>query len=210
MSFKSYVAPLVTTSKPLTAIDVASAVTAVAGVPMVVQLLLTPEVPEPAPAFTVTSSAPAVVVADVGHNNSLNILGLSVGSADITVTAGGVSKVVSVTVEKYPDLVKLVYPPVPVIPATAIALTASSKTITTLQQFDLSALVTPYNFNVGTVLWSSSDADIADVADISYIEHRTGIYRTGHTATIRGMKAGTATITATIGAVSASCTVTVA
>lgn len=210
MSFKSYVAPLKATSRPLTAISAAATATVTEGIPTVVQLELKPERPEPAPSLAVTSSDPTIAVAGLSHNNAICVLGIAAGSADITVDAGGgLSAVIAVTVEAVPTPIPVAFLPHRNIPATGLAITANAKTLTTLQQFDISAIVTPYDFNVDTVIWSSSDSSVAIVADISRIEHRTGIYRGGHTATIRGIKPGTATITANIGTFNANCAVTV-
>ncbi len=74
-----------------------------------------------------------------------------------------------------------------------ISLDATTKTLPRLEEFVLKATVS----NGKTVTWSSSDPTIASVtAD-------------GNKATVKGLKTGTATITAKIGDVTATCEVTV-
>ncbi|RHO66568.1 T9SS C-terminal target domain-containing protein [Parabacteroides sp. AF48-14] len=74
-----------------------------------------------------------------------------------------------------------------------ISLDATTKTLPRLEEFVLKATVS----NGKTVTWSSSDPTIASVtAD-------------GNKATVKGLKVGTATITAKIGDVTATCEVTV-
>ena len=75
-----------------------------------------------------------------------------------------------------------------------ISLDATSKTLPRTEEFVLKATVSPSG---KTVTWSSSDPTIASVtAD-------------GNKATVKGLKVGTATITAKIGDVTATCQVTV-
>lgn len=75
-------------------------------------------------------------------------------------------------------------------PCTAIALSESSKTVTTLGNFTLTAAVTPAD-TTDEVLWSSSNESVATVAD--------GV------VTVVGL--GSATITATCGEQTATCAV---
>lgn len=75
-----------------------------------------------------------------------------------------------------------------------ISLDATAKTLPRLEEFALKATVSPAG---QTVTWSSSDPTIASVtAD-------------GNKATVKALKVGTATITAKIGSVTATCEVTV-
>lgn len=75
-----------------------------------------------------------------------------------------------------------------------ISLDATEKTLPRLEEFVLKATVSPAG---QTVTWSSSDPTIASVtAD-------------GNKATVKALKVGTATITAKIGSVTATCEVTV-
>lgn len=75
-----------------------------------------------------------------------------------------------------------------------ISLDATAKTLPRLEEFVLKATVSPAG---QTVTWSSSDPTIASVtAD-------------GNKATVKALKVGTATITAKIGSVTATCEVTV-
>lgn len=78
--------------------------------------------------------------------------------------------------------------------ATTITLDATTKVLPRTETFVLTATVTPAG---QTVTWSSSDPAIASVtAD-------------GNKVTVKALKVGEATITATIGSVTASCVVTV-
>ncbi len=75
-----------------------------------------------------------------------------------------------------------------------ISLDATTKALPRLEEFVLEATVSPSG---KTVTWSSSDPTIASVtAD-------------GNKVTVKGLKVGTATITAKIGDVTATCEVTV-
>lgn len=200
-----------TTNVPLTAIGFGSGrkVTIFQSIPYSAHIQLTPENPYPAPQIVVTSSNATIAVASLVHGDRLSILGLSPGTANITVTAGAFTASLAVTVIAIPAIAPIVYPVKPAIPATAIDLTLSAKTISPLLQFDLGALITPRDFNVSSLAWISSDPSIAEVTDFSYVEHNTGINRLGHVATIRGISSGTATITASIAGVKANCVVTV-
>lgn len=209
MSFKTYVAPLVTTSVPLTGFRVASDLTIKEGTPALLSLELTPSVPYPSPAFTVTSSDPTVAVAGIVHNHQLAVIGVSPGTADVTIASGGLSSTVSITVDAYAPPVFPAYVPPARVPSTSIALTVGSRTVTPRIQFDIGAIILPSNWNEDALTWSTSNAAVAIIADESYKENRTGISRIGNIATVRAIAAGTATITATVGANSATCTVTV-
>lgn len=75
-----------------------------------------------------------------------------------------------------------------------ISLDATTKALPRLEEFVLEATVSPSG---KTVTWSSSDPTIASVA------------ADGNKVTVKGLKVGTATITAKIGDVTATCEVTV-
>lgn len=76
------------------------------------------------------------------------------------------------------------------IPCTGVSLSDSTKTVTNVTPFTLTATLTPEN-TTDTLYWSSSDTDVATVS--------------GGVVTIVGV--GTATITATCGSQSATCTI---
>lgn len=76
------------------------------------------------------------------------------------------------------------------VPCTAISLSESSKTVTTVTPFTLTATKTPAN-TTDAVYWSSSDTDVVTVNN--------------GTVTVVGV--GTATITATCGAQTATCSI---
>ena len=212
VSFKTYVKPIVTTSIPLKGLSVGQAgrtLEILEGIPASAKVDFQPANAYPLPKVTAVSSDGTVVAVDFSGDGFLSLLGLKAGSATITLSSGAVTATLAVVVSAVPAIIPPVYTPPARIPATAIALTENAKTVAPNIQFDIGALVEPYGFNSQTVLWSSSDSSIAVVADVSLIEHRTGINRLRYVATIRPIKIGTATITATIGALSASCTVTV-
>ena len=75
-----------------------------------------------------------------------------------------------------------------------ISLDATTKTLPRNEEFVLKATVSPSD---KTVTWSSSDPTIASVT------------ANGNSATVKALKVGTATITAKIGDVTATCEVTV-
>lgn len=101
------------------------------------------------------------------------------GSVKITATAGGISADCSVTVK-----------PVPV---SSILIDPVSMEIEEGQSFTITAEVQPENATDKTVVWKSSDESVATVTD----------------GVVTAVAAGSATITATSGDVSAKCSVTV-
>lgn len=185
------------------------------GVPYLAFLGLEPLVPFPDPDIVVTSSKSEVAIADRTHGTGVSIVGQSLGNATITAKSGSLTAEIKVTVVARPLLSSPMSNPVSdpstvvAVPATAISLDSVAKTISTVLQFDIGATVTPSNFNEGALTFVSSDSGIACVAATSGIVNRTGIVRTGHVATVRGISPGTATITAAIGSVTATCVVTV-
>lgn len=109
-----------------------------------------------------------------------NITALATGTTEITATAGSVSAVCKVTVEG--------------VKVSEIKLDKTSVSLKAGETAQLTAVVTPDNAADKTVTWTSSDEKIATVAD----------------GKITAVAPGTATITATAGGKSATCTVTVA
>jgi len=109
-----------------------------------------------------------------------NITALAAGTTEITATAGSVSAVCKVTVEG--------------VKVSEIKLDKTSVSLKAGETAQLTAVVTPDNAADKTVTWTSSDEKIATVAD----------------GKITAVAPGTATITATAGGKSATCTVTVA
>ena len=146
------------------------------------QSLTATVMPEDATDKSVTWSSDNTSVADV--TSSGVITAKSPGTATITVKTNDGGK----TAKCYVDV------KAKVIPVAGISLNSSSTTLNVGQTQTLTATVTPSNATDKTVSWSSSDATIAYVD--SY-------------GTVRAISAGTATITATAGEVSAECIVTV-
>jgi uncharacterized protein YjdB len=214
MSFKTYIPEIVTTDIPLDDLGFGQgkakpAVAITAGVPYLAGLRTEPLAPFPIPEIEIVSSDPETADATVDINFNVTIQGRKPGKATITATCGKLETSIDVTILEPLPIVKKRAAPVPLIPATAIELTYDTKEITPLLQFDLGASLIPSNANEGSVVWLSDDADIAEIADIGGQENRTGVNRYGRVATIRGVSPGTTNVTAIIGAVSASCLVTV-
>ncbi len=109
-----------------------------------------------------------------------NITALAVGETEVIATAGSVSAVCKVTVEG--------------VKVSEVKLDKTSVSLKAGETAQLTATVTPDNATDKTVTWTSSNEKIATVAD----------------GKITAVAPGTATITATSGDKSATCTVTVA
>ena len=105
---------------------------------------------------------------------------LKAGTATITATCGSVSATCKVTV--------------PSVPVTSVTLDSKNKEIIIGSTTTLTATVTPSYATNNSVSWTTSDAAVATVTS-------KGV--------VTGISAGTATITASAGEKSASCTVTV-
>ena len=129
---------------------------------------------------TVTWSSSNEDVATVDASGK--VTGVSEGSATITASAGGKSASCEVKVTAA------------VIPVSGITLNRDTATINEKGTITLTATVSPDNATNPDVTWTSSDEDVATV-DAS--------------GKVTGVKAGTATITASAGDKSASCVVTV-
>jgi len=81
------------------------------------------------------------------------------------------------------------------VPVTGVSLSATSRTLTTGGNFNITATVAPSNATYRTIFWSSSDPSIASV---------------NNNGTVTAIRSGSATITAaTAEGISASCAVTV-
>ena len=110
------------------------------------------------------------------------IKGISAGSTTITATAGGKSATCVVTVKSE------------VVEVTGITLTSTELSLAVGESHTLTATVSPSNATDKTVSWQSSNSSVADVSS-------SGV--------VKGVSAGSATITATAGGKSATCVVTV-
>lgn len=110
------------------------------------------------------------------------IVAVKEGTATITAAAAGLTSVTcTVTVKK-------------AVPATAIALDKTTATVKVGSSTLLAVVTTPENADKPVVVWTSSDVTVATVVD----------------GAVKGIKAGTATITATVaGLTPATCVVTV-
>lgn len=108
------------------------------------------------------------------------VTGISVGSTTITATVGNFTSHCVITVQA--DTVAI----------TGITLNSEVETVLVGSTVTLTATLTPANANT-TVIWSSSNSAVATV----------------NNGAVRGISAGTATITATAGAYSAQCVITV-
>lgn len=109
------------------------------------------------------------------------VTGVKAGTATITASAGGKTATCSVKVTEQS------------VSVTAVKMSEDKLTVETGKTAALSATVEPSNATDKSVTWSSSDTSVATVSG----------------GTVTGVKAGTATITATAGGKSASCVVTV-
>ena len=109
------------------------------------------------------------------------VTSVGAGNATITATSGALSANCSVTVTPA------------IVPVTGITLNESNINLTVGQNSTLTATITPNNATDKTVTWTSSDESVATVVD--------GI--------VTSVGAGNVTITATSGALSTNCSVTV-
>lgn len=108
------------------------------------------------------------------------VTGVSVGTATITASCGGISATCEVTVTE--------------VVAESIILNEEEISLIENESFQLTATIVPENTTDQTVLWSSSDNKVATVSEDGLVT---------------GISAGTATITASYGEVSATCEVIV-
>lgn len=129
---------------------------------------------------TVTWSTTDASVATVSTSGVVNAVGL--GSCTIQATAGGKSATCAVTVVEA------------TIPVSSITLNTTSLSLTVGDTQSLTATVLPENATDKTVTWSSNDTGVATVST-------SGL--------VTAVSAGTATITASAGGKSATCSVTV-
>lgn len=113
---------------------------------------------------------------------STNIEALNIDQTDGN-TLSFENKTVNVTVQEVPTTVEV----------ASVALDKTTASIEVGKTITLTATVLPTNATNKTVTWTSSDTSIATVSN----------------GTVTGVKAGTATITASAGTKSATCTVTV-
>ncbi len=133
---------------------------------------------------TVTWESDKTSVATVGKDGT--VTAVAAGTATITATAGGKSATCEVTVNAKE------------VAATGVTINKDTLTLTEGGASDtLTATVTPAN-STDTVAWSVTEGK-------EYIE----ITPNGNTVTVKPVAAGTATITATAGDFSDTCTVTV-
>ena len=129
---------------------------------------------------TVTWTSSNSSVATVDGNGVVK--GVAVGSATITAKAGSKTATCAVTITQM------------IIPVTSITLDYAFYELARGQVFTLTATVLPDNATNRTVTWSSSNKAVATV---------------DKNGNVTAVKAGTTTITATVGNLSASCVVTV-
>ncbi|MGR6876765.1 Ig-like domain-containing protein, partial [Bifidobacterium angulatum] len=131
---------------------------------------------------TVTWTSSDTAVATMANGK---VTGVKAGTATVTATAGGKSASVTVTVTG-DDIV----------PVTSVAISGATGGKLSVKKgatAQLTATVNPSNATYKTVTWTSSDTAVATVAN----------------GKVTGVKAGTATVTATAGGKSASVTITV-
>ena len=136
--------------------------------------------PDDATDKTVTWSSSNTSVATVSQNGL--VTAIAVGSATITATAGEKKATCTVTVNRR------------VVPATSITLDYVNIEIAKGKMVTLHATVLPEDATDKTVTWKSSNTSVATV---------------NNNGNVTAIKAGTATITASIGGLSASCVVKV-
>ncbi len=137
--------------------------------------------PDNATDKTVTWTSSNPSVATV--DNWGTVRAISAGTAILTASCGNVSASCNVTVIST------------TVEATGITLSDTSLSLTIGSWHQVQATVTPDNATDKTVTWTSSNPSVATV---------------DNWGTVRAIAAGTATVTASCGNVSASCTVTVA
>jgi len=140
---------------------------------------------------TVTWTSSNSSVATVSNGT---VKAVGAGSATITATAGGKSVSCTVTVSKKVEEKPEEKPEEPtVIEVTSVSLNNSSLSLKVGESSTLVATVNPSDATNKTVTWTSSNSSVATVSN--------GI--------VKAVGAGSATITATAGGKSISCTVTV-
>jgi uncharacterized protein YjdB/pimeloyl-ACP methyl ester carboxylesterase len=144
-----------------------------------IQFRATPT-PENPTTFNPVWSSSAETVATVSATGL--VTGVSAGTATITVTAGGISKTAEVTVRNY------------VVDITDITLTPAAAKVWTNGTIQLAASPVPQNSTEFNPVWSSGDNTVATVSP-------SGL--------VRGISAGTTTITVTSGGISKTAEITV-
>ncbi|WP_081277556.1 Ig-like domain-containing protein [Bifidobacterium pseudolongum] len=118
------------------------------------------------------------------------VTAVKAGTATVTATAGGKSASVTVTVSKDEPVVV----PVSSVSVSGTGVSGGRASIAVGAGLNLTAVVSPSNATDRVVSWGTSDASVASVSSAGVV---------------RGLKAGTATVTATAGGKSASVVVTV-
>ena len=141
------------------------------------------------------SDNPKVVTVQRINDTQAKVAGVAAGTASVSANIGGKSASCQVTVEAPPT-----------VEVEGITLDKTSLDMVPYQSYTLTATVTPANATNKTVSWSSSNPDVAKVLNEDGWGADGSMAKAG---TVTAYKAGEAVITASVGHITAQCTVTV-
>ena len=164
--------------------------------PLILTATVTPEEALNGKSVQWKSDDPNVVMVTAINETQAKVTGVSVGKTSVSAYLGDKSASCEVTVQAPPT-----------VDVQSITLNKTSLELEEGQTYQLSATVLPANATDKTVTWSSSNSGIASVSNGSEAGADGSVGGVG--GTVVAVQAGNATITASCGGKSATCTVTV-